>query len=324
MVTILVAEPIHEVGTQWLQAQGATLLEGWESDAWKERAEEIRAVIVRSFRVDQAVLDALPNLAVVGKYGVGVNTVDLEACAARGVQVTNVPGANAQAVAELAVTLLLAVARDLVLCDGMAREGRFRDRFGLRYMEEIDGARIGILGAGRIGRRVGAILEGGFGCTIAYLDPFASPEGVMLLPTIGELCAWADHLVIAAPLTPQSRGLVGAAELAALGPQGIVVISSRGGIVDEDALATAVRDGTIRGAGLDVYATEPPAVEGPLFSTPGIVLTPHVGGATERSRERMAVEVTRQVWALLHGQPAPLVGAEAWLGPSAGGAGATG
>ena len=314
-IHILISEPIHEVGIEWLRDQGAVPVLMYEDQHWERVAGRAKAIIVRSFKIDSLVLEQLPSLEVVGKYGVGFNTIDLDATASRGVKVTSVPGANARAVAELAVTLLLAVARDLIVADGLVRQDRFGDRFQLRFMKELSDSRVGVIGAGRIGRRIADICRGGFQCAIAFYDPFVSLAdrgSSEFFDDVRELCVWADNLVIAAPLTKSTRGLIGAEELVLLGSGGIVVASSRGGIVDESALAHAVKSGIIRGAGLDVYQDEPPAADNPLFGIPGIVLTPHVGGATDKSREQMAIDVTRNVWALLHGAEAPLVGTEPW------------
>ena len=153
-VHVLVMEPMHPDGVEWLRARGATPILAYDGEDWHPYADRIRAIVVRSYRVDGELLDRLPALEMVGKHGVGVNTIDLEATAARGVKVTNVVGANANAVAEGAVALLLAALRDLVVCDRATRAGQWWDfRFGLRFMKELSGSRLGVLGAGRIGRR---------------------------------------------------------------------------------------------------------------------------------------------------------------------------
>lgn len=314
-IHVLISEPIHEIGIEWLREQGAVPVLMYENEDWKGVADKIKAIIVRSFKVDTALLEALPALEVVGKYGVGFNTIDLNATEARGVKVTSVPGANARAVAELAVTLLLAVARDLVVADGFVRQDRFTDRFQLRLMKELSDTRLGIIGAGRIGQRIGDICRSGFQCTVGFYDPFVPAERrglAQFFDNVQDLFSWADNVVIAAPLTKSTAGLVGAEELALLGTDGIVVASSRGGIVDEAALAHAVKTGIVRGAGLDVYEDEPPSPDNPLFNVSGIVLTPHVGGNTDKAREQMAVDCTRNIWSLLHGGEAPLVGNEPW------------
>jgi phosphoglycerate dehydrogenase-like enzyme len=248
---------------------------------------------------------------------VGTERIDLEATAARNIMVTNTPGANAASVAELAITLLAAAARDIVPNDAMVRAGRFKERHGNRYKQELTGARLGVVGAGRIGRRVSEIARGGFACEIGFYDPYVDVEAVAYLSpniaaTIGELCEWADHIVVAAPVTPETAMLIGLNELTLLGPNGIVVVSSRGGIIDEAALAEALEQGLIHGAALDVYEPEPPLRDNPLFAHSQIVLSPHMGGHTAKTRDRMFTEVCQQTWSLLNGGEAILVGSEPW------------
>jgi D-3-phosphoglycerate dehydrogenase / 2-oxoglutarate reductase len=314
---ILITEPVHPVALDWFAEKGVHIVAHFDGEPW-EPVERIRAIVTRSFKVTPEVLDRLPALEVVAKYGVGVNTIDLDACAARGIKVTNLPGANANSVAEHGVALLTAAIRDLIVCDTVAREGRFEDRFGIRFMAELTDANVGIYGGGRIGRRIAEICHAGYQCQIGLYDPFV-PDGtwddlsVNRFDTIADMFDWADYVVVAAPLTDQTRKSVGADELRRLGADGIIVVSSRGGIVDEHALAEAVASGTIRGAGLDVFDGEPPSPDNPLFGLKQVVVTPHVGGASEKSRRRMGLQLCEQVWALLNGQDAILVGNEAWL-----------
>jgi D-3-phosphoglycerate dehydrogenase len=314
---ILITEPVHPVATEWFADKGVTMVLDYEGQPW-EPADKIRAIVTRSFKVTAEVLDRLPALEFVAKYGVGVNTIDLEACATRGIKVTNLPGANANSVAEHGVALLTGVTRDLIVCDTIARAGRFDERFDIRWMAELTEAKVGIFGGGRIGRRVAEICHTGYQCEIALHDPFV-PAGAwddlsaQQVETIPDLFDWAEYVVVAAPLTDQTRNSVGADELARLGKDGIVVVSSRGGIVNEDALAEAVSSGTIRGAGLDVFEGEPPSPDNPLFKLQQVVLSPHVGGASEKSRRRMGLQLCHQLWALLNGEDAILVGNEAWL-----------
>jgi D-3-phosphoglycerate dehydrogenase len=314
---VLITEPVHPVAIDMFAEKGVTLVQPYEGDEW-EPADQIRAIVTRSFKVTAEVLDSLPALELVAKYGVGVNTIDLEACAARGIKVTNLPGSNANSVAEHGVALLAAVTRDLIVCDTIARAGRFDDRFDIRWMAELSEAKVGIFGGGRIGRRVAEICHAGYQCAIGLHDPYVPAGawddlGAQTFDTVTGLFDWAEYVVVAAPLTDQTRNAIGTDELARLGKDGIVVVSSRGGIVNEDALAEAVASGTIRGAGLDVFDGEPPSPDNPLFKLEQVVLSPHVGGASEKSRRRMGVQLVDQVWALLNGEDSILVGNESWL-----------
>jgi D-3-phosphoglycerate dehydrogenase / 2-oxoglutarate reductase len=153
---ILITEPVHQVALDGFAENGVTVIADYNGDPW-EPVERIRAIITRSFKVTPEVLDRLPALEIVAKYGVGVNTIDLDACAARGIKVTNLPGANANSVAEHGVALLTAAARNLIVCDSVAREGRFSDRFDIPFFAELTDAKVGIYGGGRIGRRIAVI-----------------------------------------------------------------------------------------------------------------------------------------------------------------------
>lgn len=315
---MLVTEPVIEPALDWMRERGAEFILMYEGQDWRPRAAEIRAIIVRAHVVDVALLDELPALEVVVKHGVGVNTIDLHETTRRGILVTNVPGANMNAVAEHSVALLAALSRDLIDADRLLREGRFAERFGMRTIKELSDTRLGIVGGGRIGRRIATITHGGYGCEIGVFDPHLpdvdvlEPFGGRLYDSVEELFDWADNVVVAAPLTPDTRGLVGAGMLARLGADGSIVCASRGGIVDEAALAVALETGVIRGAALDVWDPEPPAPDNPLFALTGTVLTPHIAFASDKSMERMGFDSVTQLWALLHGEPAPIVTLDSW------------
>ena len=316
-IPILVTEPVIDEALDWMRERGGEPILAYEGADWRARGTEITGMIVRAFKVDMSVLDALPALPVVAKHGVGVNTIDLVETTRRGILVTNVPGANANAVAEHSVALLTALSRDLIDADRLLRAGRFTERFEMREIKEITDSRLGIVGGGRIGRRIAAICHGGYGCEIGVLDPHLPDAAVVEMgarrfETVQDLFTWADNVVIAAPQTPETRGLVDAAALRHLGANGSIVCASRGGIVDEHALADAIRTGTIRGAALDVYEPEPPSIDHPLIPLSGTVLTPHIAFASDKSMVRMGMESVAQLWALLHGEHAPIVTPDSW------------
>lgn len=312
---ILITQPIPTVAVDWLRDQGADVVLGFPGDDWRARAATVEGLVYYSIKIDKPLLDQLPALRVVGKRGVGIDTVDLAELDRRGILLTTVGGefGNHNTVAEHAITLLFAATRAIPMADAFTRAGRFTERMSLPLVREVSESRVGIVGAGRIGGRVADMLRLGFQCEIGIFDPYLDAERTEALhakrfDTVGALCEWADNVVITAPLTDETRGLLGPAELRRLGPDGIVVVSSRGGIVDETALVEAVRTGAVRGAGIDVYSPEPPAPDNPLFGLDRVVLTPHVAGASDRSRARTSLLICQQVWALLHGEPAPVVG----------------
>jgi D-3-phosphoglycerate dehydrogenase len=318
-VKILIMQELPSSSIDFLREQGAQVFFAYENDDWRADAADIRALVYYSVKIDKPLMDTLPALEVIGKRGAGVDSLDLDEALARGIRVTNVgAGGNANAVSENALTLLLAATRGVVARDAFTRQGRFTGRFGLRLVQEVSGTRMGILGAGNIGRRTAEICRGGYQCDIGFYDPFLDPDvaaklDARLFDSLPELFEWSDNVIVAAPLTPRTRNMVGTRELRLLGPEGVIVIASRGGIVDEAALVDALKSGDIRAAGTDVYDGEPPQENHPFFDLDNIVLLPHVGGASHQAREGSSLTCCKQVWSLLNGGDAPLVGAQAWL-----------
>lgn len=323
-VSILIMQPLPAVATEWLQQQGAELFFAYESDEWRKVANRIRALVYYSVPIDKPLMDELPALEVIGKRGAGIDTIDLAEAARRGVRVTNVgAGGNANTVTEHALTLLLAATRSVVVRDAAVREGRFTERFDMPLVNEIAQTRLGIVGVGNLGKRISKVMHAGLECEIGFFDPFVTDPDVVApgatrFESLGSLFDWAQNVVIAAPLTDDNRGSVGYELLELLGPEGVLVIVSRGGIVDEGALAAALKDGAIRAAGVDVYDDEPPEDSHPLFALDNVVLTPHVAGGSVTSRARTSLMVCQQVWAHLHGEDAPLADASPWLSDATG------
>jgi glyoxylate reductase len=255
--------------------------------------------------VGEVLLDAAgKGLRVVANYAVGHDNVDLDACRSRGIAVTNTPDVLTNATAELALVLTLAAARRINEAESDLRGGRWRgwdpgDLLGL----ELSGATLGVVGMGRIGRRYSELLEPLAG-TILYTSHSAKPEvdrelGAEQAP-MDELLARSDVVSLHVPATPETAGLIGDAELNAMRPHAILVNTARGSLVDADALARALHEGVIGGAGLDVYDNEP-EVPRALLDAPRCVLLPHIGSATTRARDAMAVLVAENVLAVLDG-----------------------
>lgn len=266
-------------------------------------------VAVLGDRVDAALLAAAPLLRVVANVAVGYDNVDLAAARERGVVVTNTPDVLTETTADLTWALLLAVARRVVEGDGDVRRGAFCGwRLNGWLGWDVHGRTLGVVGFGRIGRAV-ARRAAGFGMRVLYSDPQPAPEEVEAQlgaerATFEELLAAADFVTLHAPLTPATRHLVDATALARMRPHAILVNVARGPIVDEAALVTALREGRIGGAGLDVYEHEPALAPG-LAALPNTVLLPHVGSATHDTRARMARTAVENVCAVLAGRPAP-------------------
>jgi D-3-phosphoglycerate dehydrogenase / 2-oxoglutarate reductase len=267
-------------------------------------AHEYDAIITRSrTQVDEALLRAAgPRLKVVGRGGVGVDNIDVDAASRRGILVLNAPEANNVSAAELAVTLMLAAARGVARSDRLVRSGVWDRSFLGR---EIKGARLGIVGLGRIGSLV-AKRAAGLGMEVAAFDPYitrrrAEELGVHLHDALDELLRRSDFLTVHTPLTDETRGMIGAEQLAALPRGAIVVNAARGGIVDEEALCGALEGGHLAGAGLDVFVVEPPSPEHPLLRREDVVLSAHLGANTVEAQQRVGSEILERVALALRG-----------------------
>jgi lactate dehydrogenase-like 2-hydroxyacid dehydrogenase len=280
LVLILLSEPAQ-----------ARLAEAFELHYAPERAARARAVTELGARVEAvltngttgleaAEMAAMPALKLVSALGAGYENIALDAAHARGITVTNGSGTNADCVADHAFALLLACVRDLVQFDAACRRGVWRDQLPMR--PNVSGKRLGIVGLGTIGEKI-ARRAAGFDMTIGYHNRQARAHSThTYFDNVTALAQWSDYLVIATPGGAQTRHLIDRAVLEALGPQGFLVNISRGSVVDTAALAQALREQRIAGAGLDVYEGEPQAPQ-ELLGLPNVVLTPHVGGTSPQA-----------------------------------------
>ncbi len=261
------------------------------------------AILARQGEVDAAVITASPRLRIVARHGVGVDEVDLAAAAARGVLVTRAPGSNTQAVAEHTLALTLALVKDIKPFGASLAGGGWRG--AATQSRDVAGLRLGLLGCGAIGRAV-ARLAAAFGMPVAAFDPAANPaDGIRRVASPRALAAESDIVSVHCPLTPETRGLLDAATLAAMPAGGWVVNTARGGIVDEAALLAALDSGHLSGAALDVFATEPPSPEHPLRNHPRVLVTPHIAGVTPGALVVMGVMAAECIVAALTGGAVP-------------------
>ena len=261
------------------------------------------AILSRQAPVGALAMDAAPGLRIVARHGVGVDDVDLAEAARRGIVVTRAPGSNTRAVAEHAMALMLALAKDILPLSARVAEGHWRD--AATKVRDIAGLRLGVLGCGAIGQAV-AGLASAFGMTVLGHDPVAgvSPD-IERLPNLEALLARSDILSLHLPYLPATRHVVDAAALALLPPGAIVINTARGGLIDEAALVAALDSGHVAGAGLDVFETEPPAPGDPLRRHPRVIVTPHVAGVTDGSLVAMGVMAAECIAAVLRNEPIP-------------------
>jgi D-3-phosphoglycerate dehydrogenase len=301
---ILVLEGITDRGLEILRA------EGWTVDVHKalppmELAQKIPpydALLIRSgSQVTREVLEAATSLKVIGRPGVGVDNVDLAAATRRGVIVMNSPGGNLISTAELAMALLLALARNIPQADASIKASKW-DRKSFAGVE-LCGKRIGVVGLGRIGREVAARCRA-LGMEVAAHDPFVSPavaeQAHVKLRSLDELLQSSDFLTLHTTLTRETHHLLGKEELAGAKPGIRIVNAARGELIDEEALLAALESGRVAGAALDVHGQEPPQ-DWRLAQHPRVVATPHIGAATREAQERVGTDIATQVRDYLKG-----------------------
>lgn len=254
-------------------------------------------LVVRSeTKVTAALMDNAPDLRVVGRAGVGVDNIDVPAATSRGIVVMNAPDGNTITTAEHTIALLIALARRVPQANSSLKSGRW-DRKSFIGVE-LQGKTLGIVGMGRIGRTVASRARA-FGMKIVAFDPFIAPDQArdaeIELATLDEVLGVADFLTVHTPMTTETRGIIGADAFAKM-KRGVRVINcARGGLVDESALYDAIKAGTVAGAALDVFTTEPPASDHPLLALDEVIATPHLGASTTEAQEGVAFTVAEQM-----------------------------
>ena len=309
---VLVAEPLGAAGADRLRAASgvdAVFAEGLSRADLLESVRDAAALIVRSgSRVDDELMAAGPILRVVGRAGVGVDNIDLDAAAARGIAVVNTPEANTLAAAEHAFALMLATARRVTDAHNSLAAGRWDRK---QYVGvQLAGATLGLVGFGRIGRAVGHRALA-FEMAVLTTDPYipaevAQQHGATMVE-LPELLAASDFISLHAVAQEDGSALLDEAAFAAIKPGAIVVNAARGSLIDSVAARAALDDGCLAGLGLDVYDTEPPPPDHPLIGHPRVVHTPHLGASTGAAQRDVSVQVVAKVLAALKGDPVETV-----------------
>lgn len=268
------------------------------------RDNDVQAIVVRMGKVTEEVIAASPSLRVLVKHGVGVDGIDVEAATRRGIPVLITVGANSQSVAEHALALMFSVARSTALLDRRMRQGAWDKATHVGV--ELSGKSLGVVGLGSIGRIL-IDLVAPLRMSVSVYDPFLRdpadlPAGAKLA-SLDEVIETSDFLSLHCPLTEETRGMIGAGELARMRDSAFLINTARGELIDEPALIEALRTGAIAGAGLDTFAQEPPAKESPLWTLPTVVATPHVGANTDTARDRMGLLALNHILDVLAGRP---------------------
>lgn len=275
-----------------------------------DRIEEIDGIILRNVTVDRQLISQARKLKVIGKHGVGCNTIDLDAAKEFGIPVINTPYANTNSVAELIVGLMLNISRNIAICDAKSRGTGFSciappEVTGI----ELTGKTIGLVGMGNIARRMGEILRKGFDARIVGFDPYCTMEQaaswkIEKYEDLNLMLEASDIVNISVPLTSSTKNMISKSNFEYLKKNAILVNAARGGIVNEDDLYHALKSGKLRAAACDAFVNEPPNGENKLMSLDNFCATPHIGANTEEALYRMGLEVVEELFKVIAGKKA--------------------
>jgi D-3-phosphoglycerate dehydrogenase len=302
---VLVADQIAEEGLSVLRQHTRIEVVAGDRPALERSLAKAEALLVRSeTRVTPALLQSAPRLRVIGRAGAGVDTIDVEAATARGIVVVNAPGGNAVAAAEHSLALMFALARRVAAADASLKRGQWSRS---AYMgTELTGKTLGLVGLGRVGTEV-ARRALGLDMHVLVYDPYVPDEHARHLglepAELDALLEASDFVSLHVPLTEATRGILSAERIARMRREAFVVNCARGGLVDEAALLTALDEGRLAGAGVDVFSKEPVPAEDPLPRHPKVVATPHLGASTVEAQANVAAQVANEVLAVLEGRP---------------------
>lgn len=303
---VLIVQPIHRSGVEVLEPHFEVRVARDPSvDTVIKEIKGVHGVIVRTAPFPRAIIEAADSLMVIARHGVGVDNIDVAFATERGIPVATTPQVNQISVAEHVIALMTALAKQLLRYDAATRGGQFEIRNTYSAVD-LDGKTLGIIGFGRIGRELAAKCAAAFSMRVVAYDPYVGEDvmrqaNVTNALSLDELLRQADFVSIHVPLTGETRGMIGARELALMKPTAFLINVARGGIVDEDALAEALRKRQLAGAGVDVFVEEPPRPENPLLNLDNIILTPHSGALTQECVVRMATGAAEAVRDVLLG-----------------------
>lgn len=270
--------------------------------------QDIDGIILRNVNIDRDILSRATKLKVIGKHGVGCNTIDLPAAKEAGVIVVNTPSANTNSVAELIVGLMLDISRNISLCDKKSKgEGFSRIAPPEVTGIELTGKTVGLVGMGHIARRMGEILKNGFNAKLVGYDPYCSKDqadsyGIEKFEDLNQMLQVSDIVNISVPLTASTENMIAAGNFKYFKKNAILINAARGGIVNEDDLYQALKDRTIRAAACDAFVNEPPNGQNKLMTLDNFCATPHIGANTEEALYRMGMEVVEEVFNVLDGK----------------------
>ncbi len=309
---ILLTAPIHEEGIRLLEENDCEVIvaESNEEQCLSMLAKDVDGIIVRGMgSLTRGVIEVAQRCKVIGRHGVGLDTIDVHAASESKIPVVFTPGATANAVAEHTLCLTLALAKKLCVLNGRLKEqGDYQCRMKVTC-SEISHKTAGLIGLGKIGVRVAEMFQNGFGMTVLGYDPYISGEGlkksglrVTLKPDLNELLECSDIVSLHMPATKDNKPLLGKKELERMKKGAFLINTARGSLLDEGALYAALSNHRIAGAGLDVFETEPPLPDNPLYRLDNVIVTPHTAALTAEGTRTMAVRVSANVCAVLDGK----------------------
>ena len=297
---VFLCESIHPRALELLRSR-AEIVSDWE------QLDGVEAIINRNLKLPREVLQRAPALKVIAVHGTGSDGIDLEYCHEKGITILYVPFQNADSVAELIVTMTLALLRKIPLADRLVTSGQLTQNAPPElFGNELRGKTVGLIGVGDIARRVARIMIQGFGCTVIGYDPYfpeqqAAQVGIQRRDTPEQVMAQADVISLGVHLSDSTAHMINRERLALCKPTAVLVNASRGGVVDEQALYEALREGKLAAAACDVWESEPPTRDNPLVGLPNVLATPHLGANTDEALRRVGVKMVEEIFAVLDG-----------------------
>lgn len=308
MLKVVISEFVTEPAKQFLKENGYEIVQGnaVTKEDMIDLVKDCDGLLIRIAPCDKDVLDAAKNLKVIGKHGVGFDNIDVEYATQKGIWVTATPTANANSVAEHALYLMFACAKNGYALDKYLREtGEFK--FKNQFIGcELEGKTLGLIGLGKIGQKIANKVLHGIGMKVIGYDPYVKKEdlidGIELVDSKDEVFKRSDFISLHLPSIPQTRGSIGMAEFKKMKSSACFINTSRGEVVVEKDLIEALKTGVIKGAGIDVFSKEPPGKENELLKLDNVVVTPHVGGGAKESLDRMGLHAAMGIHEALVGQ----------------------
>ncbi|MGE1063027.1 hydroxyacid dehydrogenase [Megasphaera paucivorans] len=307
MAKIVISHRLHDDGMAVLEKSGVDVVitNSGEPEDMLPELKDADGVIIRIGHIDKATMEQCPNLKVIARPGVGVDNVDVKGATELGIPVVIAPGANTRSVAEHSMAMMFACAKDMLHSDIEMRKGNFAVRSAYKAYE-LFGKTLGLVGYGHIGS-VFAEMATGIGMKVLVYDPFINEEvvenqGYGYRADVHDIIKESDVISVHTPLTPETRGMIGEAELKMMKPTAIVINCARGGIVDEAALDKALTENWIHSAGLDVVEHEPIDPNDPLFKHENIIVSPHMAGQTQEAASGVATMAAEGAVAIVNGQ----------------------